>query len=124
MPTPVAVLLEENPMVSATMYNSAILIGPSGELVGVQRKMHVTAEEKHYFCPGNAFEAFVTDLGKIGILICADIGFPESARVLSLRGAEIICVPLNKDEHAIDREMFFRLVSCRAFENENFFNRL
>jgi len=117
----VAGILEEHAVVTATMYNSAVLIGPSGELVGVHRKVHIPSEEKHYFYPGSVFEVFTTALGKIGMLICADNSFPESARILSLKGAEIVCVADGKSALTVSREMYWRVVSCRAFENQNFF---
>jgi predicted amidohydrolase len=76
-------------------YNSAAVVGPGGVL-GRYRKTHLFAEEKRFFSPGNTgFQ--VLDLGraKIGVMICFDWWFPESARVLALLGADIICHPAN-----------------------------
>lgn len=81
---------EKHQRISGSVYNSAALIGPAG-LVGIQRKVHIPAGEKHYFTPGDAFHVFATELGNIGISICYDGRFPETARCLSLDGAEIIC---------------------------------
>jgi predicted amidohydrolase len=82
---------ELHPTIPATVYNSCALIGPTGKVIGVQHKLHIPVEEKHYFYYGNSLEVFETELGNIGLMICYDAGFPEVARVLSLKGAEIIC---------------------------------
>jgi predicted amidohydrolase len=117
----VAGVLEEHPAVTATLYNTAVLIGPSGEIIGMQRKLHIASEEKHYFYPGSSLEVFPTDLGKLGMLVCADNSFPEAPRILSLKGAEIICVSYSRGKISVDREVSKRVVSSRAFENQNFF---
>jgi len=77
------------------IYNSAAVIGPEG-FIGRYRKSHLFAEEKYFFDPGDTgFRVF--DLGdvRIGIMICFDWWFPESARSLALLGADIICHPAN-----------------------------
>lgn len=78
-------------------YNSSALIGPEGEIIGRFRKAHMpwsgTGWEKYYFRPGYYFPVFKTNLAKIGIMICYDRFFPESARLLALQGAEIIFNP-------------------------------
>ena len=76
-------------------YNSAILTGPEG-FMGVYRKTHLFFEEKKYFCAGDTgFRVWDTPIGKIGIMICFDWFFPESARSLALLGAEVIAHPSN-----------------------------
>ena len=78
-------------------YNSALLIGPEG-LIGVYSKTHVAsfgvdgmvAAEKAWWSPGSELPVFDTALGRIGIEICYDNSFPEVARTLTLKGAEII----------------------------------
>ncbi len=79
-------------------YNTAFLIDPNGEITGKYRKIHVPQiplwEEGAYFKPGNlGFPVFDTPLGKIGILLCWDIFFPEAFRMLALGGAEIVFTP-------------------------------
>jgi predicted amidohydrolase len=77
------------------VYNSAVVTGPEG-LVGTYRKVHLFAEEKLHFDLGdNGFQVF--DLGpcRIGVMVCFDWLFPESARVLALLGADVICHPAN-----------------------------
>ena len=77
------------------LFNSAILAGPDGYL-GTYRKVHLWNQENRFFQPGDlGFPVFETTLGRIGILICYDGWFPESARECALNGADIICVPTN-----------------------------
>ncbi|MBL8023438.1 MAG: acyltransferase [Elusimicrobia bacterium] len=75
--------------------NSAALVGPSG-VVGVYRKIHLFGREKIFFSPGE--EGFaVWDIAglRVGLLICFDWYFPESARTLALAGADILLHPSN-----------------------------
>ena len=76
-------------------FNSAAVVGPSG-LLGVYRKAHLFNDEKSFFEPGDS-GFLVYDLGpcRLGVLICYDLWFPEAARVLTLRGAEVVAVPTN-----------------------------
>lgn len=78
-----------------TFYNSAILCGPEG-YIGKFRKLHLWNREKLLFAPGDlGLPVFDTALGKIGIAICYDGWFPEIFRQMSLKGAELICIPTN-----------------------------
>lgn len=76
------------------IYNSAVIIGPDG-IKSVYRKIHLFSNEKKYFIPGNNFELVEIYGVKVGILVCFDHMFPEAARTLALRGAQIICHPSN-----------------------------
>ncbi|MDK2841793.1 MAG: 5-aminopentanamidase [Anaerophaga sp.] len=77
------------------LYNSAVLISPQG-LAGHYRKLHLFNREKEIFEPGNTgLPVFSTPYGKTGILVCFDWMFPESWRILALKGAQIICHPSN-----------------------------
>lgn len=77
------------------LFNSAVLMGPKG-FMGSYRKTHLFAEEKYFFEPGDTgFRVFDIESARIGVMICFDWWFPESARVLSLMGADIICHPAN-----------------------------
>lgn len=115
-------LLEAHPIIPSTLYNTSVLIGPSGAILGIYRKIHIPAEERHYFYSGNELEVFQTELGNIGLMICADIAFPETARILTLKGAEIICqiYAVHTGVFAGDKEARWRIASCRAFENNIF----
>lgn len=76
-------------------FNSALITGPEG-FIGVYRKTHLFAEEKSYFDAGDTgFRVWETRIGRIGIMICFDWFFPESMRVLSLMGSDIIAHPAN-----------------------------
>jgi predicted amidohydrolase len=78
-----------------SFYNSAVLTGPKG-FIGVYRKTHLFFEEKLWFSPGNTgFRVWETPVGNIGIMVCFDWFFPESARTLALKGADIIAHPSN-----------------------------
>ncbi len=79
-------------------HNSLVVISPAGEISGVYRKMHIPDDpgwfEKFYFTPGDAgFPCFETGFAKIAALICWDQWFPEAARIVSLKGAQIIFYP-------------------------------
>jgi 5-aminopentanamidase len=77
------------------IYNSAVLVGPGG-LIGCYRKSHLFDEETRWFAPGDTgFQVWDIGTAKIGVLICFDWYYPESARTLALRGAEILCHPSN-----------------------------
>jgi predicted amidohydrolase len=76
-------------------FNSAAVVGPSG-LLGVYRKAHLFNDEKSFFEPGDSgFLVFDVGPCRLGVLICYDLWFPEAARVLTLRGAEVVAVPTN-----------------------------
>lgn len=84
-------LAQRHPTTTGILWNSAVLIGPSGRILHVQRKVHIPAGEKHFFTPGDGFAVTDTDLGRIALSVCYDGRFPESSRVMALQGAEIIC---------------------------------
>jgi len=79
-------------------HNSAAILEPTGELLGVYRKMHIPDDplfyEKFYFTPGDlGFRAFDTAAGRIGTLICWDQWYPEGARLTALQGATVLFYP-------------------------------
>lgn len=81
-----------------TMFNSVAVLDGDGKNLGVYRKTHIPDDhyyqEKFYFTPGDTgFRVFDTQYGKIGIGICWDQWFPETARCLALQGAELILYP-------------------------------
>jgi predicted amidohydrolase len=77
------------------LYNSAVLIGPKG-YVGTYRKTHLFFEETLWFSPGNTgFHVWDIGRAKIGLLVCFDWFYPEAARTLALKGADILCHPSN-----------------------------
>jgi predicted amidohydrolase len=77
------------------LYNSAVLLGPQG-WIGTYRKLHLFNTEKDHFQPGNlGLPVFDIGICKIGIQICFDWFFPEAWRILTLKGADVICHPSN-----------------------------
>lgn len=73
------------------LFNTSVLIGPQG-FIGKYHKAHLWNLEKLWFTPGNTgFPVFDTPVGRIGMLICWDIWFPEVPRILGQQGADIIC---------------------------------
>jgi predicted amidohydrolase len=105
----------------ATLYNAAVLIGPEG-LIGKYRKMylptHSVFEEKRYFRAGYQITTLDTKLGKIGLIICYDIYFPEVTRLTRLEGAQlIVCISASP---GIRRTFFETLTAARAIENTSF----
>ena len=95
------------------VYNAAVLVGPDGFLARY-RKIHLFYEEKTNFTPGDLPFA-VVDIGiaKIGMMVCFDHLFPESARSLALQGADVIAHPAN----LVLPDLAQRTMSIRALEN-------
>jgi N-carbamoylputrescine amidase len=83
---------------NAAYYNSLAMVDADGRVLGVYRKSHIPDgpgyQEKYYFNPGDTgFKVFQTRYARIGAAICWDQWFPETARVMALKGAEILCYP-------------------------------
>ena len=78
-----------------TLYNAAILVGPDG-LIGSYRKTHLPfLGVDRFVTPGGEFKVFDTALGRIGLIICYDLRFPEVTRTLALQGADMVALPTN-----------------------------
>jgi len=82
------------------LYNTAVFINSDGRIVGKYRKMHPENNVAKYeisseIVPGDEYPVFDTEIGKIGIMIDMDGSVPAVAEILSLKGAEVICWPLN-----------------------------
>jgi len=97
------------------IYNSAALVGPDG-LLGVYRKVHLFDREQILFAPGNmGFPVFDLPFGRIGMMICFDWIFPESARSLALHGAQLIAHPSNLVLPYCPEAMVTRCLENRVF---------
>jgi len=99
------------------LHNSAVVVGPGG-LLGVYRKVHQPSEETLAYRTGSQWPVVDTPLGRLGALICYDQCFPEAARELTLRGAQILAIPnawARLDRASDDRYDFFG--RARAAEN-------
>lgn len=86
----VAGISQTHPVIPEVLYNSAVLIGPDGAVIGVHHKVHACRDEKEYYIAGDTVDVHPTGLGNIALNLCYDVRFPELARVQTLRGAEII----------------------------------
>lgn len=100
-----------------TLYNIAYLFRRDGT-IGKQYKLHITPSERRWWgvSPGSRVEVFDTDRGKIAILICYDIEFPELCRIAAARGAQVVFVPFNTEA----RHGYLRVRYCaqaRCIEN-------
>jgi N-carbamoylputrescine amidase len=79
-------------------HNTAVVLEKDGSIAGKYRKMHIpddpTYYEKFYFTPGDSgFEPIRTSVGTLGVLVCWDQWFPEAARLMALRGADVLIYP-------------------------------
>ena len=108
------------------IYNSAVFLTPEG-VKGIYRKLHLFEQEKFLFTPGDK-EPEVFECGKfgLGIMVCFDWLFPEVARVLALKGADIICHPSNlvlpyAQEAMLTRSLENRVftITCNRIGSEN-----
>ena len=99
-------------------FNSAVVIDRAGEVMGTYDKQHLWALERFYFRSGSDLPMFDTDFGRVGVLICYDLGFPEVARMLALQGADILVCP--SAWCAEDMDVWDINVPARALENTVF----
>ena len=104
--------------VESVLYNSAILVGPDGELLDAYNKIHLRGEERMAFREGFKLPIIPTEIGNIGLMIGYDLAFPEVARSLSLDGADMLCVMANWEAGQIDEWKTY--VRARAYENSVF----
>ena len=79
-------------------HNTAVVFDTDGNISGKYRKMHIPDDpayyEKFYFTPGDlGFEPIQTSIGKLGVLVCWDQWYPEAARLMALKGADILIYP-------------------------------
>lgn len=101
--------------VESILFNSAVLVGPDGEMIGMYNKIHLRGEERMAFREGFRMPVFETEIGQIGLLLGWDLAFPEVARSLALDGAELLCVMGNWETSQIEEWRAY--VRARAFEN-------
>jgi predicted amidohydrolase len=97
------------------IFDSACIIDADGKQLGTYRKTHLFKDEAMVFSPGQEYKVFNTSLGKIGIMICYDLEFPEVARLLAILGAELVAVPTaNMYPYNKHQSIYLR---SRAMEN-------
>lgn len=100
--------------------NTAVLIDGNGKIVGTYAKTHPVAEERLLLHKGNDYPVFDTTIGKIGILICYDLAFPEAMAILAEKGAEIVVVPSAWRSGLNLGESWDANIVCRALDNTVF----
>ncbi|MEG0813077.1 MAG: carbon-nitrogen hydrolase family protein [Clostridium sp.] len=85
------------------IYNACLIINQKGKMIGNIRKVHLWKSEKKRFKAGKTFPVFDTGFGKIAVLNCYDFEFPESTRIVALKGAEIVFCPAAWSKPALNR---------------------
>lgn len=111
-------------------HNTAVVFDSDGSIAGKYRKMHIPDDpayyEKFYFTPGDlGFEPIDTKVGRLGVLVCWDQWYPEAARLMALKGAEILIYPTAigwestdpADEKARQREAWMTVQRGHAVAN-------
>ena len=111
-------------------HNTAVVFEKDGSIAGKYRKMHIPDDpayyEKFYFTPGDiGFEPIKTSVGKLGVLVCWDQWYPEAARLMALRGAELLIYPTaigwessdTPEEQARQREAWITIQRAHAVAN-------
>lgn len=98
-------------------YNTTVVFSHDGDVAGEYRKTHLTLleKEKYGISPGDELPVFDLPFGRVGVVTCCDILFPEVARVLALRGAQLFLFPHQMAEP--DDRFFMTMVQARAQDN-------
>lgn len=115
---------------SGLYHNTAIVFDTDGSMAGRYRKMHIPDDpgfyEKFYFTPGDlGFEPIETSVGKLGVLVCWDQWYPEAARLMAMKGAEMLIYPTaigwnpddTEDERKRQREAWITVQRGHAVAN-------
>jgi predicted amidohydrolase len=109
------------------VHNSAVLFGPTGQVEGVYRKVHlaVGGEMDSGILPGDSFPVFDTQIGRMGCNICMDSSAAESSRCIGLNGADFLLLPIMGDHRAQfpdgggwDPDRFLAIMQTRAMDNQ------
>lgn len=99
------------------LYNTAVLLDRNGMVAGKYRKTHLCGSESRCngITAGDDLPVFQTDFGVVGIAICMDMYYPEMFRILTLKGARIICWP--HQTYGPSEEIILLQARCRALDN-------
>jgi predicted amidohydrolase len=104
--------------VESILYNGLVCLGPEGDVAGDYRKVHLLGEERQVYRNGFRFVTVEAEWGRFGLTLGADLAFPESARSLTLDGAELVVVSANWDQRYA--ESWRAHIISRACENSIF----
>lgn len=118
-------IFETVPGGDSRAYNTTVFINRAGELVKGYRKTHLydafAYKESDTVAPGdNRYEAIDTEFGKIGLMVCYEVRFPEIARQFALQGADILFMPAGWVAGPMKEDHWETLVRARAIENTMF----
>ena len=111
-------------------HNTAVVFETDGSVAGKYRKMHIPDDpgfyEKFYFTPGDlGFEPIDTSVGRLGVLVCWDQWYPEAARIMALKGAELLIYPTaigwfdgdSEEEKSRQRDSWITIQRSHAIAN-------
>jgi predicted amidohydrolase len=104
--------------VESILYNGLVCLGPEGDIAGEYRKVHLLGEERQVYRNGFRFANVDAEWGRFGLMVGSDLAFPESARSLTLEGAELIVLSANWEEQMA--ESWRAHLISRACENAIF----
>jgi len=104
--------------VESILHNSAVLLGPDGDVIGQYNKIHLRGEERMAFRAGHRLLPFETEFGMVGLMVGWDLAFPEVARSLVLEGAELLAVLADWEEPHVAQWQTYLM--ARASENAVF----
>jgi len=96
-------------------YNTAVLIGRNGELIGKYRKVHLPPLDGADRTGGDSYPVFDTDFGRVGMLVCYDWIFPEAMASLACNGPDLVCVPTQG--YGRTEDLGEATVKCRAADH-------
>ncbi|MGA2654688.1 MAG: carbon-nitrogen hydrolase [Gammaproteobacteria bacterium] len=94
-------------------HNTAVVLEKDGSIAGIYRKMHIPDDpgfyEKYYFTPGDlGFTPIKTSVGNLGVLVCWDQWYPEAARIMALKGADLLIYPTAIGYHKDSKSGFLK----------------
>lgn len=98
--------------------NTAVLISDEGEVIGTYDKSHLTDNEMGNFAAGSKYPVFETKYGRIGILICNDVNYPEAARMIGIQDADIVFIPAAWGYFEAVPHWWEVIIRARAMENQ------
>lgn len=98
-----------------SVYNQATVIDRRGRISGFYRKVQPTGEESHHVAMGNELPVFELDIGRVAVMICMDIYFPEIPRIYAFKGVEILFWPTVS--HGPTQESLRTQLTARAIDN-------
>lgn len=115
-------MFERNPKDDIRAWNTTLLIDNQGKLLHAYRKTHLYdafsyQESRNIIQGDNALKVVETEIGRIGLMVCYELRFPEIARELALQGADLLIVPTAWVHGPLKEQHFQALVSARALEN-------